>query len=148
MVNTLPTRVLCVDDNLMLSEALGMKLNAEDDIECVGRLPTADGLIPWFREHDADIILLDVEMPGRDPFEALRSLLEERPHVRTIILSAHLRDEYIDAAVAAGAWGYVCKGDRADAIVNAVRRVASGEFVLGPEVMNHCRRSTADNPRL
>lgn len=137
-----PIRVLCVDDNLMLSEALSLKLDVEDDIQCVGRLPSADSLVEWLRDHDADVILLDVEMPGRDPFEALREAVETRPQVRTIILSAHLRDEYIDAAVASGAWGYVCKGDRADAIVQAVRKVSSGEFVLGPEVANHCRRST------
>jgi two-component system, NarL family, invasion response regulator UvrY len=135
-----PIRVLCVDDNQALADAMEMKLAVEPGMRCVGKLGSADELTKAVQHLDAQVVLLDIEMPGRDTFEALRELLERQPQVRVIILSAHVRDEYIDAAVGAGAWGYLCKGDRPEDIVRAIRRVADGEFVLGPEVMTHCKR--------
>jgi DNA-binding NarL/FixJ family response regulator len=133
-------RVLCVDDNQALADALEMKLAGEPDLECVGKLPTADGLTA--HAAAADVVLLDIEMPGRDTFQALREMLAAHPGVRVIILSAHVRDEYVDTAVGAGVWGHLCKGDRPEEIVRAVRRVAGGEFVLGTEVMEHCKRGS------
>jgi DNA-binding NarL/FixJ family response regulator len=139
-------RVLCVDDNQALADALKMKLAGEPDLECIGTLPSADDLAA--RAAAADIVLLDIEMPGRDTFQALRDLLGVHPDVRVIILSAHVRDEYVDAAVGAGVWGYLCKGDRPDEIVRAVRRVAAGEFVLGSEVLEHCKRGAWGGSRV
>jgi DNA-binding NarL/FixJ family response regulator len=77
-------------------------------------------------------------MPGPDPFEAMEDLRRQCPNVRTIMLSAYVRDHYIDAAVNAGAWGYLCKDDDPDEIVHAIRDVAGGAFVFGPNVMGRC----------
>lgn len=140
-MNQRPIRVLCVDDNQALAEAMQIKLAVERDLQTVGRLHSADGLLVEVKKTNADVVLLDIEMPGRDTFEVVRELIGECPKVRVIILSAHVRDDYIDTAVGAGVWGYMCKGDRPDDIVHAVRRVSQGEFVLGPEVMEHCKRS-------
>src|SRR5436853_5084977 len=77
-------------------------------------------------------------MPGPDPFEAMEDLRRQCPAVRVIMLSAYVRDHYIDAAVNAGAWGYLCKDDEPDAIIHAIRDVAGGAFVFGPNVMGRC----------
>ncbi|HYE03349.1 MAG TPA: response regulator transcription factor [Phycisphaerales bacterium] len=137
-------KVLLVDDNRLLGMALQMKLSAEPDLRCVGRLESADHLVEEVLIKQPDVILLDIEMPGRDSFAALAEVTRRRPASRAVMLTAHIREAFIDAAIVAGAWGYVCKGDRPEAILDAVRKVARGEFALGQEVVEHCRRSGSE----
>lgn len=129
-------RVLCVDDHAFLAEGMKARLALEEDLAFVGWIETAEPLIDEARSTRADVVLLDVEMPGPDPFEVLANLRRQLPEVRTIILSAHVRDGYIDAAVRAGAWGYLSKSDDPDTVVEAIRRVAEGQFAFGQAVLS------------
>lgn len=133
-------RVLSVDDHAFLAEGLRARLALEPDMEVVGHLPRAERLAAKVREVEADIVLLDIEMPGPDPFEALTHLRQECPNVRAIILSAYVRDRYVDATIKAGAWGYLAKSDEPESIVSAIRDVAEGRFTFGPLVMQRCRQ--------
>jgi DNA-binding NarL/FixJ family response regulator len=133
-----PIRVLCVDDHAFLVEGLQARLNMSRDMEFVGRLASAEDLVEEAKRTRPDIILMDIEMPGPDPFEALEDLRRQCPQVRVIILSAYVRDHYIDAAVNAGAWGYMCKDDAPESIIHAIRDVAGGAFVFGPNVIGRC----------
>lgn len=74
-----------------------------------------------------------LDMPGRDPFDALAELVERCPGSRVIIFTRHARRELIDRALDAGAWGYLSKNDGEEELVKALRLVAAGEFALGPE---------------
>lgn len=129
------TRVLCVDDHAFLVEGLRSKLSVEEGIEFVGSLPTLEGLVDAVELSGADIVLLDIEIPGPDVFEVMEDLRRRCPRVRVIMLTAYVRDHYIDSAVAAGAWGYLSKSDDPSAIIEGVRRVSRGEFAFGPEVI-------------
>jgi two-component system response regulator NreC len=131
-------RVLCVDDHAFLAEGLKSRLALEPDLEFAGSVGTAANLLGEVRRARARIVLMDIEMPGPDPFEAIRDLRRREPDVRCIVLSAYVRDRYFEAAVEAGAWGYLQKGDDPDQIVDGIRRVATGEFVLSPEVERRC----------
>jgi two-component system response regulator NreC len=131
-------RVLCVDDHAFLAEGLRSRLELESDLEFAGWLSNASNLPREVRDRSAHIVLLDIEMPGPDPFEAIRDLNRRDPDVRTIVPSAFVRDRYFEAAVEAGAWGYLSKGDDPEAIVTGVRKVARGEFALSPEVEERC----------
>lgn len=133
-----PVRILCVDDHAFLVEGLRSRLELEPDLEVVGRLPTAEELIQKVQELEANLVLLDIEMPGPDPFEVLAELHRRLPKVRVIMLSAYVRDHYIDAAVQAGAWGYLSKSDDPDTIVDSVRKVANGDFAFSPQVLERC----------
>jgi two-component system, NarL family, response regulator NreC len=84
-------------------------------------------------------VLLDIEMPGPDPFEVADDLRRQCENTRVIILSAYVRDHYISAAYKAGVWGYFSKSDDADAIVEGIRKVDRGEFALGPKVAERCK---------
>lgn len=128
-------RILCVDDHVFLAEGVKARLDHEQDMEVVGWIDSADAILDTIRDTRPDIVLMDVEMPGRDPFEALADMHRRHPHVRIIILSAYVRDHYIDAAVRAGAWGYLSKSDTPDDLVRAIRTVAGGAFALGPNVL-------------
>jgi two-component system response regulator NreC len=147
-------RVLCVDDHAFLVDGLRARFALEPDIECVGRLDRADELLAETRKLHPDIVLLDIEMPGADPFEATDELRRLAPGSRVVILSAYVRDHYIQAAFKAGAWGYFSKSEDPDAIVAGIRRVAAGEVAFGKDVAERCkpqrpRKSggpSADNP--
>lgn len=134
-----PIRILCVDDHAFLIEGLQVRFDMERDLECVGRLATAEGLDVEVKRTKADVVLLDIEMPGPDPFKAARDLHRRCPDVRTIILSAYVRDHYISAAFEAGCWGYFSKSDEPDEIVAGIRKAMQGEFVFGPKVQERCR---------
>ena len=134
------TRVLSVDDHAFLAEGLRARLALEQDMEVVGHLPRADGLVKHVLRTGADIVLLDIEMPGMDPFEALAALRRAVPACRTIILSAYVRDRYVDATVKAGAWGYLAKSDDPGVIIQAIRDVRAGKFTFGPMVLERCRQ--------
>ncbi len=127
-------RVLCVDDHAFLVGGLSARLDVEPGMEFVGRLPTADDLVSHVEETRADIVLLDIEMPGADVFEAIDELRRRCPNVRPILLSAHVRDQYLDAAYKAGAWGYLSKGDSPDNVIDGIRKVSDGKLAFSADV--------------
>ena len=133
------TRVLCVDDHEFLAEGLRSRISVEADLEFVGWLPTATGLERHVREKMANVVLLDIEMPGQDAFEAIDDLRRRFPEARTILLSAHVRDQYIDLAYKCGAWGYLSKGDSPDDIIDGIRRVKRGQLAFSAEVKARTR---------
>lgn len=126
-------KVLCVDDNDFVAEAIERKLRREPGFEWAGWLPDTTNLTERVRESGTEVVLLDVDIPGRDSFEALAELSSAEPSIRVIMLSGHVRSDYIDRAVEAGAWGYLSKGEENDVILGAIRRVAEGGFALGNE---------------
>ncbi|MHC4413801.1 MAG: response regulator [Planctomycetota bacterium] len=132
-------RVLCVDDHSFLVEGLSARFELEPDVECVGSIPSAEHLVQEAKRLRPDIVLLDIEMPGPDPFEAADELRRQCPEVRTVFLSAYVRDHYISAAVRAGAWGYFSKSEDADALVKGLRSVAEGKFAFSPKVQERCQ---------
>jgi DNA-binding NarL/FixJ family response regulator len=138
---TEPIRVLCVDDHAFLAEGLQTRLSLERDLEFVGWLGSAEDLPAKLRETRAHVVLLDLEMPGPDPFSVLEDLRREFPDVRAIILSAYVRDHYLDSALKAGAWGYVSKSDEPQTLIEAIRSVVKGQFAFGPTVLERCRPS-------
>ena len=74
-----PIRVLCVDDHAFLAEGLRSKISLEPDMEFVGWLQDATHLISEAKERQADVVTVDVEMPGPDPFDAIRELHRRHP---------------------------------------------------------------------
>lgn len=129
-----PILVLCVDDNPLVADAIATRLTLAGGFRWVGHLVSAEGVAQAVAMQRPDVILMDLDMPGTDPFDVIRSLAATHPEARVLILSGHVRSELIDRAIEAGAWGYVSKSDGVDTLVSAIQRVAAGEFVLGPEV--------------
>ena len=134
MVERAATRVLFVDDNSGLLEGLRVRFDLEGDLECAGTLPSAARLVQEAGRLLPDVVLLDIEMPGPDPFDVATDLNRIHPEIRTVFLSAYVRDEYISSAVQAGAWGYLSKSDDVDDLIASIRRGADGEFAFSPKV--------------
>ena len=143
-----PIRVLCVDDHAFLVAGLQARLDVEPGMEFAGHLENADNLVAQVRRAKADIVLIDIEMPGADVFEAIHDLRHRCPDVRAILLSAHVRDQYLDSAFSSGAWGYLTKGDSPDEVIDGIRRVALGESVVSADVMARRRPEGSGLARL
>jgi two-component system response regulator DesR len=129
-----PVRVVCVDDNPLIVETLAVRLAMEPWVTVVDVLNRADGLAEAAAAAEADVVLLDVDMPGKDAFEALAELVLRRPESRCIILSGHVRTDLLDRAAAGGAWGYVSKTAGSEAILTAIRGVRDGRFVVSADL--------------
>lgn len=132
MNQRLTIRILCVDDHDVLVEGLKARFAIERDLEFVGRLASAKNLLPECLRLRPHVVLMDVEMPGPDPFEVVEDVRRQCPSARVMFLSAHMRDHYLSEAVRAGASGYFSKGDDVDAIIEGIRRVGRGETAFGP----------------
>jgi DNA-binding NarL/FixJ family response regulator len=132
---------MCVDDHSFLAEGLQARFAMERDIEFVGWLPSAERLVEEVKERRPDVLVLDIEMPGPDVFEAARDVVRSRPVTRIVFLSAYVRDHYISSAVDSGAWGYFAKGEESDSIVEGIRQVAAGQFAFSPKVLDRCQPS-------
>lgn len=134
-------RVLCVDDHAFLIEGLRGRMTAEPDIEFAGSLDRADTLPDTADEVDADVVLLDIDLPGRDAFDACEELTRRRPRTRVVLLSAYVRDGYLEAASRCQVHGYLSKRDAPSDIIAAVRRVHAGETVYSESVRARFRSS-------
>jgi DNA-binding NarL/FixJ family response regulator len=136
-------RVFCVDDHEFMHDGLESRLALESDIECVGHAESADGLAQRIAADKPDVVLLDLEMPGADPFSAIEDLRSQCPDARVIILSAYVRDHFLDQAIDRGAWGYFSKGDSPGSLIEGIRRVAGGQTAFGPNVQDRVHRDSA-----
>jgi two-component system response regulator DesR len=130
-------RVLCVDDNDYICEAIRRRMEREEGFCYVGSLSAADDLVEEAVRTRAQLICLDMNMPGKDPLEAVRELAERCPGVRVVALSAYLQDDIIDRALDAGLAGYISKSEEPVVLMAALRRIVAGEVVLSPEVLRY-----------
>lgn len=126
--------VLCVDDNEQLAQALRVKFARSREFEWKGWISTADHLVEAARLNQPDVVLLDLDMPGRDPLAAAAELAATCPGARVVIFSGHVRLPLIDRAMEAGAWGYAAKSDGEEALLEVMRSVAAGHVAFSPEV--------------
>lgn len=134
-------RVMCVDDHALLVEGLKAQFAIQGRARIVGHLQSADGLLAEVARLGPDVVLLDIEMPGADAFEAADRLRRTHPQARVIFLSAHIREAYLAAAYECGAAGYFAKSCDPAAIVEGVLSVANGPdgtFVMGRKVRERC----------
>ena len=130
-----PIRVMVVDDQELVAEGLATILDGQPDIEVVAR--AGDGQQALDRAAAAlrlDVVLMDIRMPGLDGIEATRRLLARSPEVRVIILTTFDLDEYVYAALRAGASGFLLKRATREELIGAVRVVAAGDALLAPSV--------------
>ena len=127
-------RVGLVDDQAMVRAGLRMILESEADITVCGEAADGSEAVGLAATTEPDIILMDIRMPGLDGISAARSVLDQCPNVRVVILTTFDDDEHVYEALRMGASGFLLKSADGDTLVNAVRLVAAGEAMLAPEV--------------
>ncbi|WP_283096932.1 response regulator [Frankia umida] len=127
-------RVLLVDDQALVRGGFRMILEARADIEVVGEAADGAAAVELAGRLRPDVILMDVRMPHLDGVEATRRIVDAGGSARIIILTTYDVDEYVFAALRAGASGFLLKDVRPADMVDAVRIVARGEALLAPTV--------------
>lgn len=127
-------RVLLVDDHTLFRRGLRTMLEQHDGIEVVAEAADGREAIAGTAEHAPDVIVLDLDMPEVSGVQATRRTLADNPDARILILTMFDDDVSLDAALRAGALGYVLKGAQPHVFLRALHGVAQGEAVFGPDV--------------
>ena len=135
------TRILVVDDHELLREGVVSTLESEPDLYVVGQAASAEEAMDAARRLRPDLILLDVYMPGPDGLTILPSLREEFPDSHIVVLTVSEDPEIVTRALRDGATGYLVKGIRAEAFLEALRAVIAGEIYVSPMVAGRILRS-------
>jgi len=138
-------RVLLADDQALIRAGFRVLLEASGDVEVVGEAANGDEAIDLARTECADVILMDIRMPGTDGLEATRRIAadEDLAGVKVIILTTFESDEYVYQALRTGASGFLVKDTEPEDLIRAVRVVARGEALLSPSVTRRLITSLA-----
>jgi DNA-binding NarL/FixJ family response regulator len=135
-------RILIADDQELVRSGFRMIVEAEDDMEVVAEALDGADAIAQSRLTQPDVILMDVRMPGIDGLEATRRILSEQPPLpHVLMLTTFDADEYVHAALSAGADGFLLKSAPPTRLIEGIRSVVDGETMLAPSVT---RRLIAD----
>jgi DNA-binding NarL/FixJ family response regulator len=142
---TKPIRLLIVDDHVMIRLGLSALMADEPDIEIVGEARNAAEALQLFDQLLPDVTLMDGILPDLHGVDATRAILAKHPQAKIILISINETAEDIHRAIEAGAAGYVPKSQNQDAIVRAIRTVASGHRFLEPELARRLAARAATN---
>jgi len=128
------TRVVVADDQALVRGGFRMILDARSDMEVVGEAADGAEAVALVAESEPDVVLMDVRMPEMDGIEATERIARSGSSARIIILTTHDLDEYVLAALRAGASGFLLKDVRPADLVESIRVVAGGDALLAPSV--------------
>ena len=123
-------RVLCVDDHVEIRRLFDLVLKDQHGIEVVAMADSAEQLEKEIQESQADVVVLDISMPGRNPVDAMRDAKAAYPAVRFLVSSSYDDPGMIERVLDAGASGYLVKGTAFDELAESIRRVRRDEQVL------------------
>jgi DNA-binding NarL/FixJ family response regulator len=129
-----PIRVLLADDHTLVRAGFRRLIQDLAKIEVVAEAENGREALQLVQEHQPDMILLDIAMPGLNGLEVAARVREQFPQVRVLMLSMYLNEEYVWQALRAGASGYLLKDSADSELEIAIRAVAQGETYLSPPV--------------
>ena len=127
-------RVLIADDHPLVRQGLKAALAPLEEVEVVGEATTGQEAIREAVLHRPDVVVMDLQMPDQNGIEATRELARAVPSAAVLVLTMFDDDDWVFAAMRAGAKGYVLKGAEAQEISRAIMAVAAGEAIFGPAV--------------
>lgn len=144
-----PIRILIVDDQALIRSGLRMILEAEPGLTVTGEASDGREALEIATRQRPDVVLMDIRMPTMDGIDATRRLnastLDPKP--RVLILTTFDLDEYVYAAIRAGASGFLLKDAPPDDLIHAIRVVARGEALLAPTVTRRLIEEFASQPQ-
>ncbi|NJP92510.1 response regulator transcription factor [Nonomuraea sp. FMUSA5-5] len=131
-----PLRIVLADDQAVVRTALRMVIERRADLRVVSEAADGAQAVAAAFEHRPDVVVMDVRMPGMTGVDATRAITRQWPHAdphpQVLILTTFDLDEYVHAALRAGAAGFLLKNSRPDQLAEAIRTVAEGESILSP----------------
>lgn len=136
--------LLLIDDHFVVRSGLVASLELEDDLKVVGEADRGEDAPKLFAKKKPDVVLMDLQLPGMSGIEATTALLRDHPAAHVLIFSTFARDDEIQAALKAGALGYLQKSSSRDDLLAAIRTVAQGERSLPPEIEKNLQDRLAE----
>lgn len=128
--------IIIADDHQIVRDGLKALLSGSDEIAVTGEAADGEELLAILKTTAADIILLDVSMPGKSGIEICKLLQQAHPGIRVIFLSMYSGEEFVLQGMRAGAMGYLPKNIPRQELVCAIQEVYSGGNYLSPELSN------------
>ena len=138
------TRIILCDDHALVRCGIRDTLEEAADLKVCGEAGSYSELKEVLRSTDCDVLLLDLNMPGRSGVEVLTSLRETHPQIRVLVVSMNPADQYAVRCLRAGAQGYASKADDPLALIDAVRMIAQGRKYLTGDVAQMLADSVAE----
>lgn len=122
-------KVLLADDQTMIRQGLGYIINLQKDMQLVGEAADGNEAVQLTSETKPDVILMDVQMPGRSGIEATREILRHMPEAKVVILTTFEVQDYVFEGIRAGAVGYLLKDADTEIMLESIRAAYRGEAV-------------------
>lgn len=127
-------RILVADDHAIVRRGLRQIVADENDMEVVGEAQTTQEILDLARQEEWDVIVLNISMPGRGGFEALKALKQTHSKRPVLVLSMYPEDQFAVRAFRAGAAGYMTKESAPEELVQAIRKVVRGGKYVSPSL--------------
>jgi DNA-binding NarL/FixJ family response regulator len=142
-------RVLLADDQALIRAGFRVLIESADDIQVIGEAADGEQALAQLRRQPADVVLMDIRMPGTDGLEATRQIAADPAlaEVRVLILTTFEADEYVYEAIRAGASGFLLKDTEPRDLLDAIRIVARGDALLAPSVTRRLIADIAARPQ-
>lgn len=128
------TRVLVVDDHSIVREGICVLLEREPYLEVVGSVDSGEAAMEFLQANGADVVIMDVGLPGISGIEATRRIKGSNPNVHVLALTMYADDQYLLGMLDAGAAGYLLKQSVVSDLIQATRALAAGQYFLDPAV--------------
>ena len=125
-------RIAIADDQALIRSAVSAMVEVHDGLEVVAEASDGAELLELARAHRIDVVLMDVRMPRLDGIEATALLRRDYPQTKVLVLTTYDLDEYVFAAIRAGASGFLTKDASSDELAEAIRSVHAGDAVIAP----------------
>ena len=135
-----PVTVMIVDDHFVVRSGLVTSLELDDAFRVVAEVDRGEDVVAAYRKQQPRVVLMDLQLPGMSGIAALEALRDADAHARVLIFSTFARDDEIDAAIAAGALGYLQKSASRDELLSALRAVAQNQRSLNPELARRLKQ--------
>ncbi len=128
-------RILIADDHLVVREGLQLILSMEDDLEVVAEAENGETAVSLAEQHQPDVILMDLRMPGIGGLQAIETILAQWPDIAIVILTTYNEDDLMIRGWQVGAKGFLLKDTGRETLFHTIRAAARGETLLQPEIM-------------